>query len=615
MPKFVVLDHSLRFVGGHYFEYALQMLRAAERQGWQPALGAHWDLGEQPELLQNWEIYRSFRGSNYASILHKLYRSRRQLAAARQEPGLKARVKAGRFRIDRWRYKRRYVRLKQSYAASLDEIWTGCRVQRGDQMFLATTMPLDIAGLADWARQNPAAREVDWHLQIHFPLVDTETWYAHPSRQFGKLLLDAPEMLQDLLRVLPRNRVHLYATTDSLAGQLQHCLGERFQTLPYPVNTALADLRAGVVPHSPLRATCAGEGHGLKGVGHWPRVVDALRDDYFATGRLQLALQTKSLDDLPEPLRKLTADLAAPTDGRAAQSPVMHAAWPLSPPDYLRFLGGSDIGLLMYDNLIYHVRCSGVLVEMLSAGVPVVVPAGCWLADQISKPIYAHQEQLRDRLPVLANVSTGQLEWKTAVENPAQQGILVGVDTPCAKFPAAVCRTTVPAHASHLLVLLEREAPNPWNYYSSVSVEQRDAQGKPCGRRRRDIVGYRDSGGQMTVLVPLESESRQIEIRVQTAFGHEPFVLRRLECCFLAASELSQPARGAVGQVASDAGQLSDCVRDIVDHYDHYGKTARAFAEQWAPVHTAGQVLNDLTARAAMPAAGPRGVVWYEPSV
>ncbi|HTU26062.1 MAG TPA: hypothetical protein VMF30_11725, partial [Pirellulales bacterium] len=345
MPKFVVLDHSLRFVGGHYFEYALQMLRAAEREHWQPALGAHWDLGEQPELLQNWEVYRSFRGSNYASILTKLYRSRRQLAAARQGSGPTAWAKTAKYRCDRWRYKRRYVGLKRSYAASLDEIWQGCRIERGDQMFLATTMPLDVAGLADWARQNPAARDVDWHLQFHFPLIDTETWYAHNTRQFGKQLLDAPELLQDLLRVLPRNRVHLYATTESLAGQLHHCLGERFQTLPYPVNTALADLRRAVTPHRPLRATCAGEGHGLKGVGHWPRVVGALRDDYFATGRLQLALQTKQLEDLPEPLRRLSADLAAPVEGREARSPVVHAPWPLAPPDYLKFLGESDIGL------------------------------------------------------------------------------------------------------------------------------------------------------------------------------------------------------------------------------------------------------------------------------
>ena len=434
-------------------------------------------------------------------------------------------------------------------------------------------------------------------------MVDTETWYAHSSRQFGKLLLDAPEMLQDLLRVLPRNRVHLYATTDSLAGQLQHCLGEQFQTLPYPVNTALAELR-GRRRRAP---SFAGDlrRRGTRGQGRGTLAARRRR----VAGRLfcHRSPATRFADQggrrFARAAAQLTADLAARTDGRAAQSPVVHAAWPLSPPDYLKFLGGSDIGLLMYDALVYHVRCSGVLVEMLSAGVPVVAPAGCWLADQIAEPIFAHQEQLRERLPVLANLTTAQLDWKIAVENPTEPGIIVGVDTPCATFPGAVCQTAVPEHAGYLLLLLERDKPNPWNYYTSISVEQRDSEGRTC-ERRRDIVGYRDAGGPMTVLVPLAGQSRQIEIRLQTALGHEPLLLRRIDCCFLATSNLSQPARGAVGQVASDAGQVADCLRDIVDHYDHYDKTARAFAAGWAPVHTADQVLCDLSARRRF-AGGP----------
>ena len=383
-----------------------------------------------------------------------------------------------------------YARLKLGYGAALDEIWSGCRLESGDQVFLATTMPLDIAGLADWARRNPSAHQVDWHLQFHFPLVDTETWYAHSNRQYGKLLLGAPEMLQDLLRVLPHDRVHLYATTDSLAGQLHHCLGEPFQTLPYPVNPALAALRAKVVPHSPLRATPARRGARQQGCRTLAGRGRCLKDDYFATACLQLALQTKMLEDLPSRCTRLTADLAALGEGRAAQSPVVHAAWPLSPPDYLKFLGGSDIGLLMYDSLVYHVRCSGVLVEMLGAGVPVVAPAGCWLGDQIAEPIYAHQEQLRERHPVLANLPAVRLDWKIAVQNPVERGIIVGVDTPCASFPAAIAQAAVPAHASHLLLLLERDEPNPWNHYCSVSVEQRSAEGQPI-RRSRDTIGYR----------------------------------------------------------------------------------------------------------------------------
>ena len=56
MSKFVVLDPSLRGVGQHHFEYDVHVLRAAERQGWQPVLAAHRDLGQQRELAENWEM-------------------------------------------------------------------------------------------------------------------------------------------------------------------------------------------------------------------------------------------------------------------------------------------------------------------------------------------------------------------------------------------------------------------------------------------------------------------------------------------------------------------------------------------------------------------------------
>ena len=39
----------------------------------------------------------------------------------------------------------------------------------------------------------------------------------------------------------------------------------------------------------------------------------------------------------------------------------------------------AQIGLLLYDRHAYRSRCSGVLVEFLCAGVPVIVPSGTWL--------------------------------------------------------------------------------------------------------------------------------------------------------------------------------------------------------------------------------------------
>jgi hypothetical protein len=622
VAKFVVLDPMLRGVGEHHFEYDVHMLRAAQREGWRPVLAAHRDLGHEAELDKNWEVYRTFRNYRHVTVLHKLRDSQRRLAATETTVNVPENrggagetiAFAGRCldRIDQWRYARRWADSTRSYRRALDQIWSGCRLACGDQVFLPTAMPADLAGVADWARRNPAAREVDWHFEFHFPLLDAATWYAQGSRQYGHLLVDMPAIMETLLSALSRRRVHLYATTRSLAEQLAHCLGEPFQTLPLPINPGLGALRARVARRKPLRALSAGQPRSEKGADHWSAIVDGLTADYFATGRLQIALQAKSHADLPEPLGRLAAEPVRPAEGPSGESPVALAGWPLAPAEYLEFLAGANIGLLMYDPLAYHVRISGVMAELLGAGVPVVVPAGCAMADEISEAIFSYQQRLRERLPVVAHLATAELEWKTAVPARTGRGIAVGVGTPQASaagaihtnatVPAAVCQTAVPAHASHLLMLLERDAPNPWNRYASVCTVQRDADGRPCGERR-DTIGCRDAGGPVTVLVPLESQSRQIEIRVQTAYGHEPFVLERLECCFLAAPDRARLAHSAVGRLASDPAQAAECLRDVVDNFDHYEKTARAFAVDWAAEHTGSQVLWDLTTRAA----GSRG--------
>ena len=56
---------------------------------------------------------------------------------------------------------------------------------------------------------------------------------------------------------------------------------------------------------------------------------------------------------------------------------------PLPSGEYWGALKDSDIVLLLYDSKNYAVRSSGVLVEALATGTPVIVPAGTWMARQV----------------------------------------------------------------------------------------------------------------------------------------------------------------------------------------------------------------------------------------
>lgn len=55
----------------------------------------------------------------------------------------------------------------------------------------------------------------------------------------------------------------------------------------------------------------------------------------------------------------------------------------LSTETYHQWLSTADLGLFLYEPTRYVARCSGVLLEMMARGVPVIVPDHCWLANQV----------------------------------------------------------------------------------------------------------------------------------------------------------------------------------------------------------------------------------------
>ena len=127
MRKFVILDRFVQFAGWHHFEYAVQMFQAAERQSWQPVLGAHWDLGHDLELPPHWDIYRAFREvSEDDEWVRKCHRMRYRTEAAQQASDRLPFFKRCEYQVRQWRYQRHYERLKRSFGGALDKISTGC---------------------------------------------------------------------------------------------------------------------------------------------------------------------------------------------------------------------------------------------------------------------------------------------------------------------------------------------------------------------------------------------------------------------------------------------------------------------------------------------------------
>ncbi len=166
-------------------------------------------------------------------------------------------------------------------------------------------------------------------------------------------------------------RLRVLADTAPLARLWSAALQRSVATAPIPV---VAPPVRGAPPGRPPHLLFAGGARVEKGYGLLPKLVQAL------AGEARFTIHSGPVDSASDPLvqrahRRLRA-LAGPG--------LRLLERPLPPTQYRSLLRAADLVLLPYDAGTYGPRSSGILAEARAAGVPAVVPAGCWMADAVA---------------------------------------------------------------------------------------------------------------------------------------------------------------------------------------------------------------------------------------
>ena len=65
MPRFVLLDHSIKRLGGHNFEYAVQVLSAAKQAGYEPVLAVNRRFFEGAKIPSDWLVVPTYTHTTY----------------------------------------------------------------------------------------------------------------------------------------------------------------------------------------------------------------------------------------------------------------------------------------------------------------------------------------------------------------------------------------------------------------------------------------------------------------------------------------------------------------------------------------------------------------------
>lgn len=176
-----------------------------------------------------------------------------------------------------------------------------------------------------------------------------------------------------------RQSLRFYADTSHLCSQYEALSGGvpvALMPIPHGLSGAISESPT-AARHRPMTATYLGNARTEKGFHYLPEAVDALRSSHIEAGRLRFVIQANanlSLEDdiIARGRRRLR---------RYASEQVELIDSALDVPGFHERLFEADIILLPYQAEHYRKRSSGILVQALVAGRPVVVPSGTWLSD------------------------------------------------------------------------------------------------------------------------------------------------------------------------------------------------------------------------------------------
>jgi hypothetical protein len=346
--RLVIIDPSLGDPHrGHprHAQHASVMARAAIARGGAVVIGAHRDyVPEQPDLV-GLSVERVFPESVYwrwdgTEVPYQP--SRLTLSPA----DVQARV--------------------QGFTAACATLFDRVGIEPGQIVYLPMASEFHLLGLSQLIAQRADAHLASWHVQFHFQILhgDPSGYAAQVDRSDA-----VREVLAEALAGSRRAGVFLYTTNDCLTDQFQRLGVADVWTLPQTTCPSFHPIAA---PHARprlLRLTVAGALRKSK-MWAYEAMIVALQPRLRA-GDVQVVVQVPP----SHPMCPKRSDA-----WRTAAGPLVCAPFPMPLEEYAALVRDTHIGLLPYDAAVYYARSSAVLAEMLSAGVPVLLPARCGLA-------------------------------------------------------------------------------------------------------------------------------------------------------------------------------------------------------------------------------------------
>ena len=373
--RLILVDDNIRDQGGHYFELAHLLLTGAEQLGFRCILATHREFERTQITGRSWEVHRVFgtrRLVRWSLGVDGNSRCQRDLSG-KPSGGSPLENLAWRFTDWLGPAAKRPTQMLAQWSDDLCRLLAEVRPTAADSILVNTGDDFALLALAN-AMNRVALPPLRIDVLFHFALHESgQSDRIAKSRLMGRQIRAAVESL------LP-HQVHLHATTDALAEQMREVeSGCSIRSIPYP--TRPCNLAIGSA-QEPLTAVIAGMPRAEKGKDAIGDLLVGMAESLLKPGRYRLSMQLPAdrwRSMVPASLQRSCGESMP---GESAR-PLEIITSKLSTEAYHQWLSTADLGLFLYEPTRYVARCSGVLLEMLARGVPVIVPDHCWLANQV----------------------------------------------------------------------------------------------------------------------------------------------------------------------------------------------------------------------------------------
>ena len=551
-------------------------------------------------------------------------------------------------------------RIVNQFAKDCKEVFSDVKFTESDHIFLTTVSELELMGLAHFLSDHPATILPTWHLQFHFNLFDGRTPEYASQAAVEKLTREYFESALNRLnyhRVQcyttsqpladQYNRLGVTQLTSlpyPVAPEFASAWGHRCNSHPHFASknsqaaVGLASIGQASFSHavngeneSPgdmsrthasvllptgnnrddkstykpiqkssaggaLRFTCPGQIRREKGCFVYLQpLVNELWDSHLANGRIKIAVQRPRR----KKFRKEKIELALPKNNDASDlstDAIEYFDHPLGREAYIDFIRNTDCGLLFYDSHAYYSRRAGVLGELLTAGKPVIVSAGSWLARQVAEPNFLYGEKLVDKSDAVRALRIEDVEYGGS--NVPAAGGVVSFDREKHPFRLSFNRQS---QEQVMRLSFAWKFPVIEGTFVKIVITQKDGQGNSVASVGSDeqIIGHRQNDKNVNCLFRFHRDTETVELVFRNAFSSSTASLKDIQIDLMtmqAVEDSKMIPLNSVGIIASDTGKITAAVAEMTLHYDHYKASAEKFAQHWFAMHNPVRTVAHLIA-------------------